>query len=332
MLFVGLFVVVAHAHALQPTATNLESTNPYRSALIAIPKSLAPCTRNCGGPTHGKCVNGACVCTTSWTGSDCSKEACPGNCNMHGVCNLGICACYAGFKGDACEIGTKVSKFNDVPIGNPKVLVVDQTKSVVRIPSKRSGDGPKLVYANITATTSIECLAINNFSFAKIKPIRKFSSQIPGNNVIEMTPRKCAKFEVITKYGEDVFRDVLVSEEPRTEDLNPEENQAPEPVTCANNCSGHGECRDGFCYCQESWFGPCCCRQEGEPGPNHVDPLAHEPGFPAFFSGRQPLPTDHVSVTHSFGDGASAPTAPTADTLLEISSGIWETEDFFCCE
>ena len=69
------------------------------------------CGSTCSG--HGKCANTKCACDEGFTGSDCSKKACPENCNNHGECDslLGKCKCHPGFIGELC--GTAVRCLNN---------------------------------------------------------------------------------------------------------------------------------------------------------------------------------------------------------------------------
>lgn len=70
------------------------------------------CDRNqgmfCGGPDHGYCECGSCMCKPGWTGSDCScrasSDTCmPPNgieiCSGHGECECGKCHCQMTSEG-----------------------------------------------------------------------------------------------------------------------------------------------------------------------------------------------------------------------------------------
>ena len=65
------------------------------------------CNTNCG--SHGKCVDGGCVCDDLWTGDRCQiralaaqwhlqylcvAELCPNDCGGHGDCSNGVCLCH----------------------------------------------------------------------------------------------------------------------------------------------------------------------------------------------------------------------------------------------
>ena len=82
-------------------------------AVGAFSLVMAAALRAGGGPAqgcgpHGTCdkTTRACICAVGWTGADCSRQACPGNCNGRGICGLvtpGVCACDPFFTGEACE-------------------------------------------------------------------------------------------------------------------------------------------------------------------------------------------------------------------------------------
>eukprot|EP00301_Raphidiophrys_heterophryoidea_P008522 c13143_g1_i2.p1 GENE.c13143_g1_i2~~c13143_g1_i2.p1 ORF type:complete len:2403 (-),score=490.76 c13143_g1_i2:73-7281(-) len=85
------------------------STAESSSLLIAQQPQCKHAT--CNG--HGTCVNGACICSRTfsggWKGELCDVPACPGipECSSHGTCQAnGVCLCQTGFKGSACEMPT----------------------------------------------------------------------------------------------------------------------------------------------------------------------------------------------------------------------------------
>ncbi|XP_063697443.1 multiple epidermal growth factor-like domains protein 8 [Culicoides brevitarsis] len=75
--------------------------------------SVTNCPNNCS--SHGKCVNHKCICSSSWLGDDCSKNACPQNCHAElnqGKCVKDHCECASGYSGMSCSLK------KDDPISN----------------------------------------------------------------------------------------------------------------------------------------------------------------------------------------------------------------------
>lgn len=60
------------------------------------------CSNDCNG--HGSCVGSVCVCSSEFTGADCSSAVCPNDCSHHGNCIAGTCLCEAEFGGPDCSI------------------------------------------------------------------------------------------------------------------------------------------------------------------------------------------------------------------------------------
>lgn len=76
--------------------------------------SITNCPNNCS--SHGKCVNHKCICTGSWIGDDCSKNACPNDCHFaqgQGKCVKDHCQCAAGFSGQACSLKKQTPTSNE---------------------------------------------------------------------------------------------------------------------------------------------------------------------------------------------------------------------------
>ena len=51
---------------------------------------------------RGACVGGACACRPPYSGADCSLRTCPDGCLGRGTCYNGVCFCHGGFTGPAC--------------------------------------------------------------------------------------------------------------------------------------------------------------------------------------------------------------------------------------
>ncbi|KAG2488355.1 hypothetical protein HYH03_013045 [Edaphochlamys debaryana] len=73
--------------------------------------------------------------------------------------------------------------------------------------------------------------------------------------------------------------------------------------TCLNQCTGHGECDDGYCRCHKGWYGEDCARKKAgedmEPG--------HGPARPWLRDVLQPVPAAATEPPSGGGAGAGPP-------------------------
>ncbi|KAJ7331769.1 hypothetical protein JRQ81_013949 [Phrynocephalus forsythii] len=63
--------------------------------------SRPACPGNCNG--NGRCMAGRCICNAMYAGEDCSQLLCPQNCSHNGVCLSGVCHCFKAFTGEDCS-------------------------------------------------------------------------------------------------------------------------------------------------------------------------------------------------------------------------------------
>eukprot|EP00941_MAST-03F_sp_MAST-3F-sp1_P004903 g4903.t1 len=65
-----------------------------------------PCPGNCGGETHGFCMEGICYCNpgSGYTGPDCNTKVCPRGCSGNGYCVEGKCVCKPTWTGKDCSV------------------------------------------------------------------------------------------------------------------------------------------------------------------------------------------------------------------------------------
>ncbi len=70
-------------------------------ALEEKPACPNDCNKRGGCTTDGKCM-----CSSGWTGEDCSVKDCIPSCGMNGKCVDDVCDCEPLYRGSQCEIKT----------------------------------------------------------------------------------------------------------------------------------------------------------------------------------------------------------------------------------
>ncbi|XP_066548276.1 tenascin-N [Amia ocellicauda] len=114
-------IVFRHNIRLQTPKCDCESSESFKELLYRVngleeevTYLKTQCTQGCcggGGGLNDMCSGHGtfkqescgCICDEGWEGEDCSKRACPNNCNDNGHCVDGQCVCYEGFAGVDCS-------------------------------------------------------------------------------------------------------------------------------------------------------------------------------------------------------------------------------------
>jgi len=62
------------------------------------------CVNGCG--RNGQCVSGVCQCQPGRAGVNCSDYSCPNDCSGHGICTptTGVCVCSSQYSGSDCSV------------------------------------------------------------------------------------------------------------------------------------------------------------------------------------------------------------------------------------
>ena len=71
-------------------------------AAVSSVVAASLCEHSC--TAHGRCVDGACVCRSGFSGPTCAtvEPVCPHSCSGHGICDGDGCVCDEGFGGYDC--------------------------------------------------------------------------------------------------------------------------------------------------------------------------------------------------------------------------------------
>jgi hypothetical protein len=201
------------------------------------------------------------------------------------------------------------------------------------------------VRANCTVTVNKTCAEENGVDANKISQRRNFLVGVHGDFLVEAAPQLCTSVEIAAKYSNNVFftgvfqpATLTARDMPPPKEEKPVDNRPKNLTTCINDCSGHGECRNGQCLCDAEWYGPCCCKplkeeQEGEPA---VDPLQKEPAYPTFTYGG-PADQTAAEAEKAFeqmlleDSRFLQPPYEGTDVMLQIEQAAWHPGHFTCC-
>ncbi|XP_073223258.1 uncharacterized protein [Cicer arietinum] len=183
-------------------------------------------------------------------GNDCKNE-----CSGLGVCNLelGQCRCFQGYTGDGCtdiqELECNYPRSNNQPFGKWVASMCsancDKTRALCFC-----GEGTKYPHRPLPHTCgfiinrSSETFRVN--SIRVDQDVFTTNGSIPGwCNVdpIEAYEGK-VKFKEECHCPYDGFMGRFC--------------EVPVQYVCINQCSRHGQCRGGFCQCDNGWYGADC--------------------------------------------------------------------------
>jgi hypothetical protein len=212
------------------------------------------CPKKCGG--HGTCFSNmagpaVCDCEPGWRGIGCMiHDACLKNCSGHGTCDRGRCACEPGFSGEGCAVdlcaGKECSKHGECRYGE-----------CYCVPGWKGDDCEKPMSCPLGCSGHGECLHGRCYCDAEWLG--------EGCDVKAECPRECSQRGLCIRgqcqcqpgyTGEDCSsvnteRSVATIVVDAGADL---EHQA----ACNGNCSGHGQCNLGKCFCDPLWGSRFC--------------------------------------------------------------------------
>ncbi|XP_054468063.1 tenascin-like [Anoplopoma fimbria] len=182
------------------------------------------CPGNC--QNQGRCVDGKCECFKGFSGPDCSFEVCPADCGANGQCVRGVCICSDGFFGEDCsfevcpvDCGANGQCVRGVCICSDGFFGEDCSFEVCPVDCGANGQCVRGV-----------CICSDGF----------FGEDCS----FEVCPVDCGA------NGQCVRGVCICSDGFFGEDCS--------QTKCLNNCFGRGHCDDGYCVCAEPWTGSDC--------------------------------------------------------------------------
>ncbi|KAJ4706445.1 exostosin family protein [Melia azedarach] len=188
-----------------------------------------------------------------------SGKSCRNGCSGQGVCNheLGQCRCFHGYTGEACSERVHLQcnhpKTPELPYGTWVVSICpthcDTTRAMCYC-----GEGTKYPNRPVAEACGFQvnlpskpgAPKLIDWAKADLDNILTTNGSKPG--WCNVDPAEAYANKVQYKQECDCKYDGLLGQfcEVTVE------------FTCVNQCSGHGNCRGGFCQCDNGWYGTDC--------------------------------------------------------------------------
>ena len=212
----------------------------------ADPDPLA-CSRN------GWCVKGKCACFPGRKGEACELKQCPMTkgieCSKHGICNgtTGVCECDPGFDGTACQAAVSAMS-NNCP-NNCSNRGICKNGTCYCEHGKFFGESCEKV--RIACPDGCD-------RNGKCDPETGKCNCFAGRGGEDCMTQICYPSANCSGRGECRARDGVYG---ACECAAPFTGEDCNDVQCSDPCSGHGQCLNNECFCEQGYTGDKC--QEG---------------------------------------------------------------------
>ena len=205
------------------------------------------CDLDCSG--RGLCIGSACACKTGYGGKHCEDIVpplsdllpnCEEDCGKHGSCDLGRCVCDIGYRGSKCDIEIEDScggcNGNGVCIQNVCMcysgFIGDSCAKKLELDCNGHG---------VTSLGKCDCSPQYTGEHCEIEIKCKMSCSNRGICLNDGNGEP--RCHCLAGFGGEDCSQLTESSE-----------------ICADDCSGHGICEQGQCFCDLPFSGPKCDR------------------------------------------------------------------------
>ena len=248
----------------------------------AVGVSTAPaCPAGCSG--HGLCRNSGCACEAGFGGEDCGV-VCPGRCSGHGSCSEeGTCECEPGYWGDLCQVS---SECHNACSGRGECRPSHTSDALTRAAEEAAAHARAALAVALAAHTNVEEVTVSataaaNRAAAAAEAAAEAAAPrclcapgwagAPDCSVRDDTcpvgcsgHGRCVDGACVCDADWHGMHCASSTSAARALAL-----QLAEPwrvsralPRCPQDCSGHGMCLAGLCYCDEGFDGPTCVVEE----------------------------------------------------------------------
>ncbi|OVA03144.1 Epidermal growth factor-like domain [Macleaya cordata] len=186
-------------------------------------------------------------------------KACKNDCSGQGICNqeLGECRCFHGFGGEGCsermQLNCNHPGTPELPYG-PWVVSICPTYCDTTRAMCFCGEGTKYPNRPVAEACGFQI----NLPSEPGAPMWTDWAKDDRDNILTTNSSKPGWCNVDPSEAYDAKVKFKEACDCKYDGLSGRFCEVPVLSSCINQCSGHGNCRGGFCQCENGWYGPDC--------------------------------------------------------------------------